>query len=392
MMFPSIEIVLDPAISELSPPLHPEEEARLEASLSRDGCCDALIVYRNQKNELVLLDGHRRFQICRRKGLAFSTREVVLNSLEEALAWVSENHLLRRNLNETQRAMLGAQLANLRQGARTDLAPIGARSQGTAAKAINASRRSIQRATVVLQHGAPELIRACRRGILSVSVGAVVSQLPLQEQELIARECLASADAEPARRAIAGRKRAIAKEADATKLPRQNDHPLFSVLFADPFRCEPRDGAKSQAVAKDERTAVLLKELNMLASELAGQPAPDATLFLWTDGPHLAEAVALLSTWGFEYQGSLVAMIAEGKQPVVDFLRYDHQLILLGRRGTPSSPSGEISSFLSSEAFQLIERLYPSQPRLELFFDRPRPEWHWLHEASGTIGEPINLE
>ena len=155
-MFPSTEILVDPVISEMSPPLHPDEEAGLEASLSRDGCRDSLTVYRSQTNEFVLLDGHRRLQICRRKGLAFSTREVVLKSAEQALAWVSENHLLRRNLNESQRAMFGAQLATLPQGARTDLAPGGGKSQTAAAKVSNASRRSIQRAVVVLQHGAPD--------------------------------------------------------------------------------------------------------------------------------------------------------------------------------------------------------------------------------------------
>jgi N6-adenosine-specific RNA methylase IME4 len=386
-MFPSIEIILDPAIAELSSQLHPDEEAGLEASLVRDGCRDPLAVYRNPANQVILLDGHRRLCICRRQGLAFSTREIKLKVPEDALAWVVENHLLRRNLNESQRAMFGAQLATMRPGARTDLAPNGGRSQTAAAQASNASTRSIQRATLILRDGAPELIRACRCGILSVSVGAVVSELPHQEQEAIARACLASGDAKPARHALAARRGAVAKEADVTN-PRQNGQPRFSILLADPFRCRSRDGASEPTTEKDQPVAIPLKKLNVLADELACVLAPDTMLFLWTDGPHLAEAIELLSTWQFEYCGNLVAVIAEGMRSLLGDIQYEHQLILLGTRGTYMAPDSTISSILSSDDSRLIGRIYPYRPKLALFVDPPPTSWHWWNEAARTVVAP----
>jgi len=52
--------------------------------------------------------------------------------------------LKRRHLNESQRAMIAAKLANMEQGERTDFAPIGAKlSQPEAAKMLNVSRRSV---------------------------------------------------------------------------------------------------------------------------------------------------------------------------------------------------------------------------------------------------------
>ena len=63
-------------------------------------------------------------------------------------------------MNESQRAMVAAKLANMSQGARTDLAQICARSQEAAAEMLNVSRRTVQAATKVRDQGTPELIAA----------------------------------------------------------------------------------------------------------------------------------------------------------------------------------------------------------------------------------------
>jgi N6-adenosine-specific RNA methylase IME4 len=386
------KIVISPELRDLSIPLQPSEQAILEANLQRDGCRDALVVYRDDENESILLDGHRRLEICERNGLLYSIREIAIGSHEEAIQWVCEHHLARRNLNESQRAIFGAQLATLRQGARTDLAPNGGRSQTAAAKASNASRRSLQRAVIVLQNGAPGLIKVCRHGIVPVSIAATITKLPLHMQELLAEECLARGDAKPARQALAARRSATAKEANVTK-PRQNGQPRFSILLADPFRCRSRDGAKKPTMEKDEPVARPSKELNGLADELDYLLAANAMLFLWTDGPHLAEAVELLSTWRFEYRGNLVAIIAEGMRPLVGDIQYEHQLILLGTRGTHLAPNNKISSFLSSEDSRLIERIFPDRPKLAVFVDPPPTSWHWWNEAERTVVTPeVNLD
>jgi hypothetical protein len=67
----------------------------------------------------------------------------------------------------SQRALIAARMATMKQGARTDLAPIGAMSQEGAATMLNVSRRSVQRANVVVLN-AP--IRRCSNlSILSLS-------------------------------------------------------------------------------------------------------------------------------------------------------------------------------------------------------------------------------
>jgi hypothetical protein len=54
------EIIIDPEIKNLIPPLSPSEYAGLEASILSEGCRDAVVIW--QETE-ILLDGHNRYQI-----------------------------------------------------------------------------------------------------------------------------------------------------------------------------------------------------------------------------------------------------------------------------------------------------------------------------------------
>ncbi len=199
-----MKVVIDPEFKALIPPLTKEEQEGLERDLVRDGGCrDALVVWRREDGHAVLLDGHNRLEICQRLNLSYTTKVLDLPSREDAMLWMCENQINRRNLDETQRAMLGAQIATMRQGARTDLSPIGGMSQAQAAEAVNVSERSIQRASVIRQNGCSKLVEASMRGIIPASVGEAISKLPLKDQERIAEQCLKSGDARPAQVAIA---------------------------------------------------------------------------------------------------------------------------------------------------------------------------------------------
>lgn len=81
--------------------------------------------------------------------------------------------------------MLMAKLANMKQGQRTDLPPIGGKlsiSIDQAAKDLNVGSRTAERAKKVLTHGSKELIEACDRGEISASKAAMVADLPKDQQ------------------------------------------------------------------------------------------------------------------------------------------------------------------------------------------------------------------
>ena len=87
------EITIDEEFRSLIPPLTPEEAVGLEFSLIQEGCRDALATWGG-----ILLDGHNRFEICRRHGLPFETREIQLPERDAAEDWIDANQLGRRNL------------------------------------------------------------------------------------------------------------------------------------------------------------------------------------------------------------------------------------------------------------------------------------------------------
>jgi len=72
-------------------------------------------------------------------------------------------NLKRRHLSESQRAMVAARVANMRQGTRTDLEPcanLRKVSQPQAAEMLNVSERSVQHAAKIEREAIPEVTKA----------------------------------------------------------------------------------------------------------------------------------------------------------------------------------------------------------------------------------------
>ena len=89
------EIIIDEEFKALIPPLSKDERNQLEDNLLTYGCRDPLVVW---KHHSILLDGHNRHEICTRLDVEFKTVEVDLGSREDALNWLIDNQLGRRNL------------------------------------------------------------------------------------------------------------------------------------------------------------------------------------------------------------------------------------------------------------------------------------------------------
>ncbi|WP_437796476.1 hypothetical protein [Sorangium sp. So ce693] len=126
---PQIEISVDEEFSKLIPPLSPEELAQLERHLLTEGCQDPLLVWDDGQQRL-LLDGHNRYEICRRHRIPHTVRTIHLSDRDTARTWILEHQLGRRNLTPEAQAYLRGKLyrSYKRQGARTDL-PAGQSDQ-----------------------------------------------------------------------------------------------------------------------------------------------------------------------------------------------------------------------------------------------------------------------
>lgn len=163
--------------AELFPPMSDDEFGRLIADIRDHGQRDPIVVHQS-----AVIDGRNRFLACQRLGIA--PKAIEWDGVGTIEAFVVSKNLHRRHLNESQRAMIAAKLATLRHGQRIDPGgknpdasidasaptPVSERTAQTeAAKLLNVSRPSVQRARVVLEKGTKEEIRSVEEGAAAVS-------------------------------------------------------------------------------------------------------------------------------------------------------------------------------------------------------------------------------
>ena len=101
-----MSIKIDKEFESLIPPLSAEEFQQLEENCLRDGIRDALIVWEQDGND-ILIDGHNRFRIVgKHPTLHFNIRRMEFADRDAAKLWIIRNQLGRRNLDAPQRCEL----------------------------------------------------------------------------------------------------------------------------------------------------------------------------------------------------------------------------------------------------------------------------------------------
>lgn len=328
-----------------------------------------------------ILDGRNRYRAAQAAGVECPVRSYDGN---DPIGFILSHNLKRRHLNESQRAMVAAKLVTLRDGQRQD------RVRGTsievASRRLNVGRASVERAKAVQSGGAVELIGAVESGRVSVSVAADVASRPHEEQAKIVargeREILNEARKIRAMKAAVRREqrmqKMIAACAGNKDLPTSQKYPI---IYADPpWRHEhPPVGRE---VERHYPTMLLDEICALPVRELA---ADDAMLFLWVPAPKLAEAMHVIDAWGFVYRTCVIwdkELIGPGF-----YVRGQHELLLICCRGkfpTPADPNRPRSIYrerrgahsVKPEHFaEMIERMYPALPKIELFARTARPGW-----------------
>ena len=82
-------------------PLSKEEKELLKQGIITEGCREALIVW-DRRGERILVDGHHRFEICKKHDIPFNVITKKFKNIDEAQYWMIINQLGRRNLTTDQ--------------------------------------------------------------------------------------------------------------------------------------------------------------------------------------------------------------------------------------------------------------------------------------------------
>lgn len=430
-------------VANIFPMMSAEELAALKADIQANGLREPIWTQDDQ-----IIDGRNRYNACESLGVEPRFRE--WDGKGSLVAFVVSLNLIRRHLNETQRGMVGARLANMPLGGavyRSANLPTDNVSQTEAAELLNVSERTIRDAKQVLA-AQPEIIELCDAGKMAASAAASIADAPPEFQQKVA-EAIQTGEAKSAKDAIRLARRAEIEA--ATALPTGK----YRILYADPpwkygddltenyggtryhypsmtigELCEKIPVTDMAEERREERIAKIIAPLQtvgrfpliyadppwqydfsvddadqienhyptMTLEDICALPVGavatgDCVLFLWATSPKLEEAIAVVTAWGFTYRTCAVwdkEWIGPGY-----YFRQRHELLLIGTRGSlpvPAQSDRPDSIFAERRtehsrkpeiAYQLIERMYPELPKLELFARIARPGWSvWGNEAA----------
>ncbi len=166
----------------------------------------------------------------------------------------------------------------------------------------------------------------------------------------------------------------------------------YQVIYADPpWRYEnPPMGGSNRSIENHYPTMdldeICALDVGLVADE-------NCVLFLWATAPKLSECMEVISAWGFTYRTCMVWV--KDKIGMGYHARNQHEILLIAKRGemAPPEPSDRPSSVLQAprlehsakplEYYDIIQRMYPTQNKLELFCRSPRDGWAvWGNQAA----------
>lgn len=365
-----------------------------------------------------ILDGRNRHRACLAAGIPPTFR--IWSGPGLAVDYVWSLNGPRRHLDGPARQLAAARYAIAREAeaAQRQLAGLrhvgsspqicsneAGRSAALAAERFHISERTVAHATKVLKQGAPQLIDAVVDGSVSVSAASDIASKPIAEQhEIVARgkkEILQAAKA--IRQEISQRRRQERLRRLAEISGGNGDLPTarkFPIVYADPpWRYEHPAMSDSRAIENHYPTMDLGA---ICALPVADLTTPEALLFIWAPPPILEQCFQVIRAWGFDYRTGIVWV--KDKIGMGNYVRNQHEHLLIARRGRPPLPAPEARphSVLAAPrlahsekpvtTYELIERMYPGLPRIELFARRSRDGWAaWGNQVCGASPRAMPL-
>jgi hypothetical protein len=260
-----LNLIINEELRAFIDPLTPVEYAALERSLLADGCRDALVLWRD-----VLIDGHNRYEICRKHDIPFRTvQNDKFESLEDVMLWVIDNNLARRSVSDFQRGMLALRKKEIVATRAAQRPPDAAADQDhdapaegadpndppwstreDVAKAARVSANTLSQIERIRKTAAPQLVDAVRSGTISINAAASVASLP--------------PDAQVA--AVAGGRKELQQAARQVREQKAGARPKKDTLPEAPE--EQVKVLRAQLTEMKDRVATLLTENEVLRQKL----------------------------------------------------------------------------------------------------------------------------
>jgi len=194
------EIIIDEEFKSLLPALDKETYARLEENLLLYGCRDAITLWNG-----IIIDGHNRYAICAENDIPFKTVDMEFGNRDEALIWIINTQVSRRNLTPIQmshlrglhyRTIKKIQGENLHNTMKSQNGTSDGSAKGHLAEQYKVSKNTILRDAKLSEsidaigEVSPEAKRQILAGEISINKNTLggISALPAEEVEKLANK------------------------------------------------------------------------------------------------------------------------------------------------------------------------------------------------------------
>jgi len=332
-----------------------------------------------------VLDGHHRIRACEELGIEQWPRIVRrFDSEGDKRTHARQLNLARRHMNQKQRrALIADDLRDRPQRSNRQVAA----ELGVDHKTVAAAREDLAATGEIPQ--------------FDHTVGADGKSRPAHRPKLTELDFgddgdKATTDAAKNIRSKRAKKRRAARNAKLIEISNA-DAPLpedrrYPVLYADPPWQYDHMISDSRAIENHYPTMSIEAICALQVAQLA---TDDAMLFLWVPPSFLHKGIRVIEAWGFSYLTSMVwdkQTIGMGY-----YVRQQHEHVLLAHKGTaivpdPSTLSPSIVSTPRGKHsekpavfHEIIERMYPSLPKIELFARDVREGWAaWGNQAQAA--------
>ena len=95
-----MELKINTTYRDLLDPIPVEAHEALEHSIIKDGLLNPIITWNG-----TIIDGHNRYEICRKLDIEFDTIEMSFKDSDDAKLWILRNQMARRNMTDYSRVL-----------------------------------------------------------------------------------------------------------------------------------------------------------------------------------------------------------------------------------------------------------------------------------------------
>jgi N6-adenosine-specific RNA methylase IME4 len=326
------QLNINPVFRDLIQSLTADEFKQLEDNVLAEGIRDAIVVWND-----TIVDGHNRYELAQKHSLQFDLHEVDFNSQDEAVLWIIDNQLGRRNLTDFVKLELQQKRADVlyergksiksevainrgfagNQHTKVDDLSIVDKTSRTEpahntrneiAESLNWSTGKVAQGQYVIKHAPEEVKEKLRAGELSMN--EAYKAIKTEEKKAIVQEQIQ-----------------VLKEKEV-----QPSTGFYDVIVIDPpWHMEKieRDVAPNQ-VGFDYPTMTIeeIKDMDLPAEE-------NCHVFMWITQKHHRHGFDIFDAWGVNFICEFVWHKNGGFQPF-GLPQFNHEYVMYGRIGTPT--------------------------------------------------------